>query len=209
MRLRAMLIRLAAAALCLTACRSDLYSAAQPDVVEAAEAEATAILRQAQASVLVLEAQSKATALVAEVNARDQAVQLQSTTSVQVQLTYTPAPLTMPTLIESGEEIVTKEIEVLSVGFAADSGMVIVRFLAPPEEAEKWWQGDLAVTDEESTIEYNEVPVMPRIGPLISRPKRDGQQGYFMLVNSQPYLEPGDTVTVRMGKYSFEHIPVH
>lgn len=99
-------------------------------------------------------------------------------------------------------------VQVLSVGFAGDAGMIMVRFLAPPDEAEKWWQGSVSVTDEGNGAVYNEIPVMPKIGPLIGRPKIEGQAGYVMLVNTLPWLRPGATVTVVLGAYIFEHIPV-
>ncbi len=82
-------------------------------------------------------------------------------------------------------------VEVLGVGFAGDVGMIMVRFLAPPDEAEKWWQGSVSVTDEDNGAVYNEIPVMPKIGPLIGRPKIEGQAGYVMLVNNPPILRSG------------------
>jgi len=39
--------------------------------------------------------------------------------------------------------------------------MIIVRYLAPPDEAEKWWQGNVSVVDEANGTVYNEIPVMP------------------------------------------------
>ena len=83
-----------------------------------------------------------------------------------------------------------------------------MRFYAPPEEAEKWWQGSVSVEDETSGALYNEIPVMPKIGPLIGRPKLPGQIGYVMLVNAPPYLQPGAIVTVVLGVHEFEHVPV-
>jgi hypothetical protein len=100
------------------------------------------------------------------------------------------------------------EVKVTGVGFAADGGMIMVRFLAPPEEAEKWWPGTVSVTDEGNKEVYNEIPVMPKVGPLIGRPKVPGQPGYVMLVNAPPWLRPGALVTVVLGAYTFEHIPV-
>ncbi len=49
---------------------------------------------------------------------------------------------------------------------------------------------------------------MPKIGPLIGRPKVAGQAGYVMLMNAPPYLQPGALVTVVLGAHEFEHVPV-
>lgn len=86
--------------------------------------------------------------------------------------------------------------------------MIMVRFQAPPEEAEKWWPGTVSVTDEGNGAVYDEIPVMPKIGPLIGRPKRAGQAGYVMLTNAPPYLQAGALVTVVLGAHEFEHVPV-
>ena len=53
MRLSAMLIWLVVAVFCLAACQPDPGPVSRPDMVDAAAAEATAILRQAQATALV------------------------------------------------------------------------------------------------------------------------------------------------------------
>ena len=106
---------------------------------------------------------------------------------------------------EAGEPI---PVEILSVGFAGEGGMIMIRFQASPEEAEKWWQGSVTVTDEGNGAVYDEIPVMPKIGPLIGRPKVAGQPGYVMLVNTPPWLRPGAMVTVVLGAHTFEHVPV-
>jgi hypothetical protein len=86
--------------------------------------------------------------------------------------------------------------------------MIVVRFTAPAREAATWWQGSVSVTDQANDVIYDEIPVMPKIGPLIGRPKRDGQAGYVMLINSPPGLRPGATVTVVLGKHTFEDVTV-
>jgi hypothetical protein len=74
--------------------------------------------------------------------------------------------------------------------------------------AAKWWPGNVSVTDEATGTVYNEIPVMPKIGPLIGRPKLEGQMGYVMLVHNPPALKPGAVVTAKLGEYTFEHVPV-
>jgi hypothetical protein len=64
------------------------------------------------------------------------------------------------------------------------------------------------VTDQATQAVYDEIPVMPKIGPLIGKPKQEGQIGYVMLVNEPPWLRPGATVTVVLGKHTFEDVPV-
>jgi hypothetical protein len=167
------------------ACGSSEHDAAAPGVLNAAAAEATAIIEQAHATAMVLQAQAQATAMVPRA---------------------TPMPETEPQ--DELEPTPLQTVEVMGVGFAGEGGMILVRFMAPPDVAEKWWQGSVSVADEASGIVYNEIPVMPKIGPLIGRPKFEGQPGYVMLVNPPPYLQPGAVVTVKLGNYSFEHVPV-
>ena len=65
-------------------------------------------------------------------------------------------------------------VEIVRVGLAGEGGFIIVQFRAPPQEAERWWQGAISVIDEESQAVYTEIPVMPKVGPLIGRPSRTG-----------------------------------
>jgi len=198
--------------LILGACGAQSGSAAAPpDVLNEAAAEATAIVRQAQATALVLKAQAQATAVMAQAVTFSQSPTPAPTLVVQVPAANQPAA--SPTLTaladEEKEETVPQTVEVLRVGFAGEGGMIHIQFRAPPEEAAKWWQGSVSVTDEASNTVYNEIPVMPKIGPLIGRPKREGQLGYVMLINTAPYLQPGAVVTVVLGNYTFEHVQVH
>lgn len=191
------------------------------DLVDSAAAEATALVQQARATAIVLEARAQATALVEQAgltggtptSAVSQQVIYPSLTPLagdrtdstpDVESGATPEADGESTAL-GGDEV---PVQVTSVGFAAEGGMIIVRFLAPPEEAAKWWQGSVSVTDEDNGAVYNEIPVMPRIGPLIGRPKVAGQPGYVMLVNAPPYLLPGTIVTVVLGVHVFEHVPV-
>jgi hypothetical protein len=192
------------------ACGSSEHDAAAPGVLKAAAAEATAIIEQAQATAIVLQARAQATAMVAQANTYSQPTSPAPTFEVELapadQPRATPMPETEPQ--DELEPTPLQTVEVMGVGFAGEGGMILVRFMAPPDVAEKWWQGSVSVADEASGIVYNEIPVMPKIGPLIGRPKFEGQPGYVMLVNPPPYLQPGAVVTVKLGNYSFEHVPV-
>lgn len=199
----------------LAACGGNLEPPAEPtptqDVVAGAAAQATALLQQAQATAIVLQAQAQATALV------EQARQAGSTPASavahpQASASATPAPAgetaSSPEPSSDGPTAEPMPAAVLSVGFAGDGGLIMVRFMASPDEAETWWQGDVTLTDEGSGAVYGEIPVMPKVGPLIARPSIEGQAGYVMLVNSPPYLQAGALVTVALGKNRFKHVPV-
>jgi hypothetical protein len=99
-------------------------------------------------------------------------------------------------------------VEVTKVGFAADSAYIMVEFKAPASVVRGWIQGLVYVVDEASGIKYEEIPVMPTIGPLISRPKEDGRPGFVMLVNTDASLKPGAVVTVVLGDFKQEHLVV-
>ncbi len=208
----------------LAACGGNGGPGAEPtptlDLLHSAAVEATALVQQAQATAIVLEAQAQATALVEQAR-RAGGTPTSAVVNPPVYSSPTPAP-PEETLAgsnagaegegageaDSSPTPVPVPVEVLSVGFAGEGGMIIVRFLASPDEAEKWWQGSVSVTDEGNGAVYNEIPVMPTIGPLIGRPKIEGQAGYVMLVNTLPWLRPGALVTVVLGTHTFEHMPV-
>jgi hypothetical protein len=181
-----------------------------PDVLDEAAAQATAIVGQAQATALVLQAQAQATAVMAQAINFNPSPTPAPTLVMPVPAADQPSASPIPTALSEAKpaEMAPQTVEVLRVGFAGEGGMIHVQFRAPPEEAAKWWQGDVQVIDEETQSMYNEIPVMPRIGPLIGRPKRQGQLGYVMLSNIPPYLESGAVVTVVLGNYTFEHVPV-
>jgi hypothetical protein len=194
---------------------------AATDVVEQAAAQATAIIQQARATALVLQAQSEATALL--VQART-AVPTQANPSgtasptkeyVNVQsIGYPTTVRTNPGYPASGAPETTPlstpgfTLEVQRVTYGAEGAYIVVYFTATPEVAQKIWPDVLSVIDEGSGAVYNEVPVMPIIGPLIGRPRELGQPGYFMLVNAPVPLQPGSLVTVVIADARFEHIPI-
>jgi hypothetical protein len=178
----------------------------EQDLLASAAAEATAIVLQAKATALVLEARAQATALVKQA-AQGGTAPTPTLVRPVIYLSPTPPPPGQTAEPPAVEEAAVP-VEVTGVSFATEGSLIMVRFLAPPEVAEKWWPGTVSVTDEGNGAVYNEVPVMPKIGPLIGRPKFAGQAGYVMLINAPPYLQPGASVTVVLGQYEFEHVPV-
>jgi hypothetical protein len=170
------------------------------DIESTAVAQATMIIQRAQATALVLQANQQANAIIsgATQTPTEQLEPVGSTTAPQEsQLT--------PTATVHGSPAA---VEVIRVSFAAEGGFIIVDYKADPDTAESFWPGVVSVTDEGTGTVYNEVPVMPKIGPMISRPVLDGQVGYVLFVNAPPYLQKGTLVTVKLANYIFEHIIV-
>lgn len=102
----------------------------------------------------------------------------------------------------------TSTIRILSVGFAADGGIIMVSFTCDPKETTRIYQGTVSVVDEGTGATFNEIMVLPKIGPLIGRPKRPGQKGFVMVVNPGRRLKPGDTVTVTIAGVTKKHIKI-
>jgi hypothetical protein len=190
-----------------------------PDVRDKAAAEATAIIQQAEATAMVLQARTMATAMIEKagaVPATPVPAKAEPTSAPAIaaeQPTGTPgasAPVS-PQAVRTPAPASTnanQQVKLLGVGFAAEGGLIMVRFKAPPKIAEQWWQGRVSVIDEATGTVYNEIPVSPLIGPLIGRPKIAGQSGYVMLVNPPPGIQPGSTVTVVLGNFRQEHVTV-
>ena len=191
---------------------------------EKADQEETAIIRRAEATAVVLRAQATAAALIASVTGPTStpAPPLPASTTVAAPFIATASPVpTVPPSVSTGsppaspagtltttEYSGTPEVELLRVTFGADGAYIFVQFKAHPKVADKFWPGVLSVVDEATGAVYNEVPVMPVIGPLIARPKQEGQLGYVMLVNAPPCLRPGSIVTVILGDFRQEHVTV-
>jgi hypothetical protein len=165
-------------------------------------------VQEAQATALVIQAQAEAERISDQANALITTPSPAPTSQAQNTLEgqFTPTPIT-PGAQEIGPTEAL-QVEIMRVSYAADGGFITIYFRAPPEIAEGWWQGDISIIEEETETEYNEVPVMPKIGPLISKPQVYGQVGYVMLVNNPPGLKPGARVTVILGEYRFENIIV-
>jgi hypothetical protein len=205
--------------LAVGACTSSSSAASEQNVIDKAAAEATAIIQQAEATAMVLQARAMATAMIERADAV-------SATPVPANAAPTPVPVASvrPQTVDSGasaagtpappklepvaQAAADDTIEVLRVGFAVDGGLIMVQFRAPPKIAQQWWQGRVSVIDEVTGAVYNEIPVMPKIGPLIGRPVGTGRLGYVMLVNAPPGLKPGAIVTVVLGSFEQEHVLV-
>jgi hypothetical protein len=102
----------------------------------------------------------------------------------------------------------TGATELLGVGLGADGKLIAVKFRMDSREARGLQQGNVYVVDEKTQRAYRQVTVMPKVGPLISRPKLPGQTGYAMLTNAPEPLQAGAVVTVMLGKYKQEHVRV-
>lgn len=197
----------------LAACASEASRAAQANLLEQAAQEATAIVQQAQATALLVQAQAQATAVMSQAKANDYPTPIPEATWRAYLPTPEPTQVNLsdaqvePTPAQPDEQT-EQSVEVVSVGFAGERGLIIIRFLAPAEVTEHWWQGSVSIEEESSGDIYNEIPVLPKVGPMIARPKLDGQPGYVMLVNTPPGLKSGALVTVSLGEYRFEHVPV-
>ena len=197
--------------LSLAACKSQSDAPNEVDLVGTAAAEATQLIQQAQATSLMQEAQRQATALISGSTGQTMgstttpgAANILPVQSPEAQSTSGAGGQITPTQTAQGSTV-----ELLGVGIGTEGNFIEVYFLAPPAVAGGWYQGNVSVTDESTGNVYNEIPVMPVIGPLFGKPVEDGQKGYVMLVNAPEPLQPGAMVTVKLGEYIFEHILVH
>jgi len=219
-RNRVLIIALAALALTLpglTACAPG----ADQTLQQKANAEATAIIAQAEATAVVLRARATASALM-QVGSGQEEITDEPATLQAVAAEEEPTPVAEPAA-PAAEEIeaapqaneestpelaATAATEVLQVGFGSDGTLISVAYKAAPTVARKWMQGIVYVLDEETGTKYGNVPVMPKVGPLLGRPKEYGQVAYIMFVNGPVPLAPGDIVTVVLGDYKQEHVKV-
>ena len=225
-RWRRLLFPCLLAAMMLAACTASAKETGRSALLEQAAAEATAIVERAEATAMVLRARAQATAALARAGEN---TRTPSPAPALLVATAPPEKSDPERESDQGEQTTPESensesaevagpttslaatpppVQVLSVGMAGEGGMIIVRFRAPRREAERWWQGSVSVTDEQSGELYNEIMVMPKLGPLIARPREDGGNGYVMLVNRAPRVSPGDQVTVVLGDYRFEHLAV-
>jgi len=98
-------------------------------------------------------------------------------------------------------------VRLVSVEIGADGHYIAVHFKAPPRLARTWQPGMLSVVDERTRRVYDDVPNVPVLGPLLGKPKVEGQTGYVMLLNSPP-LAVGDKVTVVLGSFKKAHVHI-
>jgi hypothetical protein len=192
-------------------------SSSEPSLKDKAAAEATAIIQRAEATAIVLQAQATASAMLDRAKGEPptaEPIVVTATPEPVPVSAATPSPATnsafaLPTAsAPAATQAVTPSVELLGVGFAADTGFIMVEFKADPRVARRWMQGTVYVVDESSGAIYNEIPVMPTVGPLLGRPKEPGQVGYVMLVNAPPGIHSGSIVTVVLGDFKQEHVTV-
>jgi len=169
---------------------------------DSAAGTATALAQNAQSTILVQKAQAMATAFVETLNAPQAASPtLESPTPVANGNASAATPTDTPQTTPGG-------VEIVAVTTAADGAYIMVQFRAPARLVRSWIQGNVFVIDESTGIRYAEIPSVGTIGPLISRPKSDGQLGYVMLTNAPTPLQAGAIVTVILGKYEQEHLVI-
>jgi hypothetical protein len=168
-----------------------------------AAAEATQIVAEAQATALVLQARAQASALVKppsgiEEQGGSPAPENRGlATPTATAAAASPAPTTM-----------TDQFQVLSVKVDTETGLIAVKYAAPPDKARALYEGIVYVVDEKDGTKYRQIPVAGTLGPLLGKPVRPGQSSYIMFVNSEPVLLPGAMVTVVLGNFQQEHIQV-
>jgi hypothetical protein len=209
--------------LAASACGSRPYPSTEGNILDQAAVEATAIIQQAQATALMIQAQAEATAMVekalqaGEENGQNEDPTLAPTSiPLETQAVTVEAGIATPVITEVPtvqglqlNPLASQDgVALLSVSYGAEGAYIVVNFISRPEIAQTFWPGVLSVTDEATGNLYAEVPVLPIIGPLIARPREDGQPGYFMLVNAPVPIPPGSLVTVMLGEFKFEHITI-
>ena len=173
------------------------------DPLSVAAVQATAIIQRAQATALMLQAEAEATAMVHDAEQSSRAPADPGNVGAEA----SPSPANQPTPAARPTRIT--QTEVLGVGFAGEGAYIHITFRAPVGTARSLQPGMVSVTNEDTGTAWAAVPVMPKIGPLIGKPIRDGQPGYVMLVNGPTPLLPGEMVTVVLGNYTEEHVVVH
>jgi hypothetical protein len=163
-----------------------------------------------------LQAQAKATALVQDASALGP-TPAPAVTPLPAQFaTLQATSATSPSPVPATELTATLEadltlVQIVRVEVSAETGFILVQFRAPPAVANRWQQGMVYVVDEATGARYNEVPVLPIVGPLFGRPREAGQMGHVMFTNASPGasgLRPGSVVTVVLGAFRQEHVTV-
>jgi hypothetical protein len=202
---------LALIALAAGGCAAPALPAPLADARAIAAAEATAIIQRAEATALVLQAHVQATALIHQADGTAQTpshvapAPLSSTHVPPVPSAETPAPSAASTNLPRGD---VDAVQLLGVSLGDESGLILVQFIAPPAVTRTWQQNNVYVEDEANGARYDEVPVMPVIGPLFAHPKTAGQIGYVMFVNAGNSLLRNARVTVVLGRFRQEHVVV-
>ncbi len=217
MKYRALLVTAAFILSVAAGCGSSGNSSSEPTLKDKAAAEATAIIQRAEATAIVLQAEATASAMVDRAKGVPPTAEpiVVTATPEPVRASTAPSPAgahsaaALPTAgAPTATQTLTPSVELLGVGFAADSGYIMIQFKAEPRLTHSWMQGTVYVVDESSGTIYNEIPVLPNIGPLLARPKQAGQLGYVMLINTPPGIHHGSIVTVVLGDFKQEHVTV-
>lgn len=183
-------------------------------LTDKAAAEATAIVQRAQATALVLRANATAAALTqlqpAETSAAPAATRAPQPSPAVTAAAVSTAVQAEETAEEQAEvEEAAGAVVVVGVGFAADTGFIAVTFKAPKKISDTWSQGTVYVVDEATGDVYDDIPMMPILGPLLARPPRADQLGYVMFQNAGGRgIHSGDLVTVVLGDFKQEHVKV-
>jgi hypothetical protein len=99
-------------------------------------------------------------------------------------------------------------VSLVDISSAAEGILIKVTFEAPANLAQKWNQGSIYIIDEVTGKVYKTISTQPIIGPLFSKPLRDGQQGYAMLSDPYSEIKPGSVVTTVLGNYKRLHVSV-
>ena len=188
-------------------------SSPEPNPVEKAAAQATAMIQSAEATAMVLQAQAMATALVQNAGAAGATPAPTAMPLPTLKPTPSPDSTALPTpsrLVGGGtpQGAATAQVRLVGVSVGKESGLILVQFKANPSVARKWQQGIVYVVDEATGAIYNEIPVLPVVGPLFGRPKDEDQIGYVMFVNAPSELRSGAIVTVVLGDFTQQHVTV-
>lgn len=190
-----------------------------PDLELTAVVQATRIVAEARATAIVLQAQKEAEAVLSQAQTGPETstsspppTPLPSQSDETAPDAFAPrqtsaAPETENTA-EPADPIGEEQVEIVGVEIAANGAYIMVRYKADPHLAETWYQGQMFVVCEETGITYQDIPIVPKIGPLIGKPKQAGQLGYVMLLNNQPQLASGNHVTVILGNFQQYSVPV-
>jgi hypothetical protein len=217
-------------ALLLAGCRS---AAPAGNQVGDAAAEATQIIAQAQATSIVLRARMTASALMqvgeqASAGASASATTLPPPVQPAVAAAPLPAGPTLPSRPRStpiptparyaalsaasaitDSQWVSYTVQLENVSLGTDGRLVVVNFLAPYRFTDSLTvRGRAYVIDEATGVTYQDIPVMPIIGPLVGRPNANGLQSYIMFYNNDIAIQKGSLVTVVLANFRQEHVTV-
>ena len=171
------------------------------------------MIQSAEATAMVLRAQAMATTLMQSAGAAGATSAPTAMPLPTLKSTPSPDSTALPTpssLVGGGtpQGVATSQVRLVGVSVGTESDLILVQFKANPSVARKWQQGAVYVVDEATGAIYNEIPVLPVVGPLFGRPKDEDQIGYVMLVNAPSELRSGAIVTVVLGDFTQQHVTV-